>query len=30
MPGDLPVLDTEAIENTVTEDAQAVTDGSDG
>ena len=28
--GDLPVLDTEAIENAVTEEAQAVTNGSDG
>jgi hypothetical protein len=29
-PGDLPVLDAEVIENTVTEDAQAVTEGSEG
>ena len=30
MSGDLPVLDAEVIENTVTEDTQAVTDGSEG
>ncbi len=30
LPGDLPVLDTEVIENTRTEEAQAVADGSDG
>ncbi len=29
-PGDLPVLDTEVIENAVTEEAQAVANGSDG
>lgn len=30
LPGVLPVLDTDVIENAVTEEAQAVTDGSDG
>jgi len=30
MPGDMPVLDTEVIENAVTDEAQAVANGSDG